>query len=588
MVEFAHNMGVSLRRFLDGDGEALASLLRWGGLTASELATLQSWSGEPLGDVRMLFRGEVFVSRALRNPTVRGCPVCLREDAVAHSGDAAQAMAIRGDWQLREVTLCLRHHHLLVPLWHADNRYERFDFAQHFRRIEPELQSGKFDLPLSAPTEYDLWLDQRLETGKDETWLADHGLYPSTTFCRLLGMEILRLHDAPRQNEMLTLRSAQEAGFAVARQGGGAISATFMALAEASGGKREEPKAVFGNLFSKLQQDYRNDPAFEPFRRLLRACILNAWPVAAGEAVLGEVQTERRLHSLYSAARDFGVGVEFLEPFLIEAGALSPHDTRFANRRVFSAADHAELLAEVPTLVSIRTLKREIGASRTELDRLIAEDILVPRVKNENVRLRWSLVKAKNLLSSLQAHASSVPQSEPGWEPFLAASNRSRLSLSILLDAVLNGTLAVGAAGSGFRDLRLRKVDVDRLAPLSDAPMLEALIPATAFGISVGIKDKGRFRKLIQAGHTPATPMRNPRTGIANIYMTTADIAAFHQRFVTMSTLAAETWRSIPELRSALTRAGVAVFSPEGEDFGRLFLRKAAVSALARGADRRV
>lgn len=98
MAEFAQNMGVSVRRFLDGDGNALGGLVTWGGLTVSQLATLQSWSGEPVGEVRMLFRGEIFVSRALRNPTLRGCPVCLREDASAHTGDPAQAMAIRGDW----------------------------------------------------------------------------------------------------------------------------------------------------------------------------------------------------------------------------------------------------------------------------------------------------------------------------------------------------------------------------------------------------------------------------------------------------------------------------------------------------------
>lgn len=104
----------------------------------------------------------------------------------------------------------------------------------------------------------------------------------------------------------------------------------------------------------------------------------------------------------------------------------------------------------------------------------------------------------------------------------------------------------------------------------------------------MGIKDNGRFRKLIQAGQTPATPMRNPRTGIANIYVTTADVAAFHHRYVTMRILAAETGKSIPELRSALMRAGVAAFSPDGEDFGRLFLREGVEAALVRGNDRRL
>lgn len=103
---------------------------------------------------------------------------------------------------------------------------------------------------------------------------------------------------------------------------------------------------------------------------------------------------------------------------------------------------------------------------------------------------------------------------------------------------------------------------------------------ATAFGISVGIKDKGRFRALIDAGQTSATTMRNPKTGIVNTVMTAADIADFHGRFVTMRTLSAETGRPIPELRADLKRAGVAVFAPEGQDFGRLFLREEVEAAL--------
>lgn len=38
----------------------------------------------------------------------------------------------------------------------------------------------------------------------------------------------------------------------------------------------------------------------------------------------------------------------------------------------------------------------------------------------------------------------------------------------------------------------------------------------------------------------------------------------------------------IPELRAALKRAGVMVLAPEGQDFGRLFLRAAAEAALRR------
>lgn len=100
--------------------------------------------------------------------------------------------------------------------------------------------------------------------------------------------------------------------------------------------------------------------------------------------------------------------------------------------------------------------------------------------------------------------------------------------------------------------------------------------------MSVGIKDKGRFRTLIDAGHTPATTLRNPKTGMANIFVTAADIAAFHRRFVTMRTLSAETGRAIPGLRAELKRAGVAVFSPDGQDFGHLYMREEVEAALRR------
>ena len=71
---------------------------------------------------------------------MRVFPICLREDALNHPGAAAEAMVTRGDWQFREVTLCLRHNHLLVPLWLAENRYARYDFAQRFKEIEARLR----------------------------------------------------------------------------------------------------------------------------------------------------------------------------------------------------------------------------------------------------------------------------------------------------------------------------------------------------------------------------------------------------------------------------------------------------------------
>ena len=158
---------------------------------------------------------------------------------------------------------------------------------------------------------------------------------------------------------------------------------------------------------------------------------------------------------------------------------------------------------------------------------------------------------------------------------------RSTQPLGAWLNAARSGAITLGRVeGSGFSGLRLRRDEVSGLGSGPSHDLAARLIPAVAFGISVEIKDKGRFKALAVGGHTPATRKRHERTGVENLYMSTDDIAAFHRRFVTISTLAAESGRAIPQVRAALKRAGVSAFAPGGQDFGRIFLRKDAERAL--------
>ena len=172
---------------------------------------------------------------------------------------------MRGDWQLREVSICVRHGHPLVLLWEVDPVANRYDIGSRLSEIQSDILQGKFDRPVVKPSPYDLWLDQRLEDGRDGTWLANQSLYAATTFCRLLGLELLRLKDQIDQEQEAKLRAAQAAGFAVARQGEEAIGAAFDRLAAAASGKNDQPHKAFGDLFTKLSRDYVAEEYFFPF-----------------------------------------------------------------------------------------------------------------------------------------------------------------------------------------------------------------------------------------------------------------------------------------------------------------------------------
>lgn len=80
VLKFCSDMGVSYRGLIKLNAADLKNFADLCALTEAQISELVSWTGQAVGDVRMRFRGEVFVSRSLRNPTMRGCPDCLKED----------------------------------------------------------------------------------------------------------------------------------------------------------------------------------------------------------------------------------------------------------------------------------------------------------------------------------------------------------------------------------------------------------------------------------------------------------------------------------------------------------------------------
>lgn len=79
--DLAYDIGGAFKRLLEQDREAIEDFTSWVGLTTDQKNELLSWTAMRAGEIRMVFRGELFMSRAIVNPVMRGCPICLREDA---------------------------------------------------------------------------------------------------------------------------------------------------------------------------------------------------------------------------------------------------------------------------------------------------------------------------------------------------------------------------------------------------------------------------------------------------------------------------------------------------------------------------
>ena len=135
--------------------------------------------------------------------------------------------------------------------------------------------------------------------------------------CNLLGASL----SSDTSGMAGPMNAAHHTGFAVLSEGEASLRTALRQQAESSDGVQVAPHQTFGKLYAGLG-GYLADNQFAPFRTILRGCILETWPIAAGDVVLGEIVPERILHTPTTAAKETGLGIKLVEQFLIDAGAI--------------------------------------------------------------------------------------------------------------------------------------------------------------------------------------------------------------------------------------------------------------------------
>jgi len=178
-----------------------------------------------------------------------------------------------------------------------------------------------------------------------------------------------------------------------------------------------------------------------------------------------------------------------------------------------------------------------------------------------------------------------VEDENKDWETLLLAFRRSGVALAGLAQAIRDKHLTVGqrAGVVGFHGIVVLKSEVDVIAaPLQSARVqvfgdASGDITIAEFGRSVGLRDGGVFLAMIEAGHVSAYKIINSRTGRPQYRMTSEDMAAFHRRFVTLTTLSSETGHHRNTLKGLLAARKITPFSPGGQYFGSVYLRREVV-----------
>ncbi|MEI4485179.1 TniQ family protein [Frigidibacter sp. MR17.14] len=593
---FAQDLAGSYKRLLNGEPRAIEELKSWARLSDTSCNEVLSWTGVFDAGVRTMFRGESVISRSLRSPVVRGCPACLREDANARPFAPLTAMAMRGHWQLLEVSACNRHARLLVPLWEEQERSRRLDMQARLAERLPEILTGGLDGEEVELSAFDLWIDARLEGRADEGWLAPIGTSWVARFCDALGDGLVAPTTAwedPIKRRHLTCA----AGYDVAAKGREAVRRLFLETATAWKEVGDPIKRRFVRLFSYLDVHWRDHAEVDVFRDLVREAMFEISPIGAGELVLGRPLAERRLHSVVTAAAASGVSENRLRPLLVEGGALSAEDPRPDARATFDAPRYARLLADIAQLVDDKAMRNALGATAVEMRALECDGVLVPRTFVENSRIRWHPADAERFLAKLSGRLVS-PASAAGetWVPIHRAQTRAGISVGRVIAAVLDGHVRVTWADgegrySSFRvelaELRRHVEAEDRKA--SDRPAHLEGASLSAFGREIGWRDAARVMRLVETGVLEVSMVLNPRTQRSQWQVAPESLAAFRQRFLTFGMVATEFGIETLSSRAWVAAANVEPASIGGVVLDGVYPRPVFEKILAeRGAVRRV
>ena len=566
---FCTDMGLPFSKVIDGNPEALARLAD---LSATEVEDLRLWSPLYLGNREHEFRGNRLHAKAIKESTVRGCPACLREDAAAAPGRAEGDMYIRGHWLFRPVTLCLKHHHPLVPLWTEANVSRRYDAFARLAEIAPGVWAGELDKELRAPNPFDEWIEARLAGTPTESWLDQFDLYAAAHFCELLGRAIWAVR-FPKWKKFGPERAwmSFEMGFRFATQGEATVRDTLMQLQETIGEPTDGPKKKYGALYDRLAFDLLGE-AYAPFRELLRDHIASTWPLGPGDDLMGEPVLERKVHSVRTAARELGMDPRRLRKLLVDVDLVQPAETgRDDQWELFDAKAAQPHLDRINTLVSAKDFQEALSMSRSQFELLRKEGHFPPAIDGGDHKPLWDVRAAHLHLESLLTGAEPIYVPMHKWGDIPKTAQSLRVSPAKILSLLETGKVQrVGRhmTCEGYPAILVTQDEIERLLERPEAPGISIEV----FARQCGMTPTAAMR-LVREGHVSTTEGRHPKTGARQRFLAPGDLDAFHARFVTLRGLAVERGTPWQALRLNLGQAGIEPFSPDGQDYGPLYER---------------
>lgn len=343
------------------------------------------------------FRGHEFNARDRDAEGSRACIQCLVDDQAADSRGAC--ICFRGEWRILGLRTCAIHGMPIVPLPKVDQLL-KWDFAarvvaQKDALIVPSLRR--------APSGLETYVRSRVHGVPHEpNWLDTFPVRAVISACGALGSSA---EFGEHNRKLLTDDQWWEAsrrGFDIARGGPEAILAFL----------KDCRIPTHGALYQWLCVRRRSDPAYDPFREIMRRHFADTVAFNPKTTMFGKPLPEREFHSVVSAAQVCRVSQRIIRRLVLDRLPEPEKEMgKTDGELTFKAADFADDFRRLASALRVRELHAYAGCkprtTQTLINKGFIKPILAPTDGHRGI-LRFAREDVDAFVVRLSAQAETV------------------------------------------------------------------------------------------------------------------------------------------------------------------------------------
>ncbi|MCG7394272.1 TniQ family protein [Microvirga sp. ACRRW] len=569
---FCLDMAYSFQAIVDGEAAAIRRLAE---LSRIDAANLEAAALVRVGERQYRLGGEIFTRTSLSRRTLRGCPHCLLDDMAGGSVPERRPYG-RNAWLIAPLRTCPQHNCGLVELSRDETPGLMHDFAFLVKPVLPRLEQLALQAPERQPSALEKALGDRRLGRPISPFLDSLPFYAGARLCEIVGA--VAKHGAQVRLETLSEADWYDAGavgFAIAEPGEGSLRMFLSGLQDAFRYDRNGsgPKAMFGRLHDWLAHE-TDDTAYDPIRDIIRRHVAETMPIGDGELVLGQA-VERKVHSVHSASREYGVHPKRLRKLLHAAGHIRESSAKLSDERtVFDARAAQSFLEQVADSLPLTQARAYLNAPRPHERLLFEAGFIRPMILGGTEDLNHHAFARSDLdafLARLMARVSV--EGEADLVSILQAAKKANCSAMEIVGLILDGRLVrVGrdARTTGYLSVLVDPNEIKPLVRRPDHGGLSLRAVEKALGTDTRV-----VKALIAAGHLPATRVIHPVKRNEQTVVLPSEVEIFAARFVSLSTIAREHGWAMRTLKPALRQAGIVPCFDPGEVHASFYERDA-------------